>query len=101
VREYVRCFSAPETIRASCADYRAALTIDLEHDDASADEGQKITCPLMALWGDNGFVGRNYDVLETWQPYADHVTGHGLPCGHHLPEEAAAETVDALRTFLS
>ena len=36
MQEYVRCFSDPAAIEASCEDYRAAATIDLEHDDADA-----------------------------------------------------------------
>src|SRR2546430_2430756 len=32
--EYERCFSDPATIHATCEDYRAAATIDLEHDAA-------------------------------------------------------------------
>ncbi|MFD9697721.1 alpha/beta fold hydrolase [Lentzea sp. NPDC059081] len=32
VEEYVRCFSDPAAIAASCSDYRAAAGIDLEHD---------------------------------------------------------------------
>lgn len=98
--EYVRCFSMPETIQATCADYRAALTIDLDHDHASAEAGQKIACPLLVLWGSNGFVGRNYDVLDTWRAYANNITGHALPCGHHLPEEAPRDTAEALLDFL-
>ena len=34
--EYERCFSDPATIHATCEDYRAAATIDLEHDAADA-----------------------------------------------------------------
>ena len=37
--EYLRCFSNPATIHASCEDYRAAASIDLDHD--AADSGQK------------------------------------------------------------
>ena len=33
LNEYVRCFT-PKTIHGSCEDYRAAATIDLEHDEA-------------------------------------------------------------------
>ena len=98
--EYVRCFSDPETIRASCEDYRAAASIDLEHDDADAAVGRRITCPLLVLWGDWGFVGTNYDVLEVWRRYADDVRGQGLDCGHFVPEEAPQQTIDALREFL-
>ncbi|MCH8168437.1 MAG: alpha/beta hydrolase, partial [Proteobacteria bacterium] len=31
--EYLEAFHDPETIRATCDDYRAAATIDIEHDD--------------------------------------------------------------------
>jgi haloacetate dehalogenase len=98
--EYVRCFSDPETIRASCEDYRAAASIDLEHDDADAAVGRRISCPLLVLWGDRGFVGNNYDVLEVWRRYAYNVRGQGLDCGHFVPEEAPARTIAALREFL-
>ena len=43
--EYLRCFSNPETIHCSCEDYRAAATIDLEHDNV--DIGTKLTMPLL------------------------------------------------------
>jgi len=36
--EYLRCFRDPETIRASCDDYRAAAGIDLVHDDEDGDK---------------------------------------------------------------
>ncbi|MFF1819203.1 hypothetical protein ACFVWG_18025 [Kribbella sp. NPDC058245] len=35
--------------------------------------------PLLALWGEHGFVGRNYDVLNVWSDYATNVVGHSLP----------------------
>lgn len=95
--EYVRCFSDPAAIHASCEDYRAAATIDLEHDEA--DIGTKVTCPLLALWGAKGFVERNYDVLAVWRERAADVRGRALPCGHFLPEEAPDETYRELRAF--
>ena len=98
VAEYVRCFCNPATIHATCEDYRAAASIDLLHDEA--DLHQKVNCSLLALWGEKGFVGRRYDVLETWRERASDVRGKALPGGHFLPEEAPAETYEALRTFL-
>lgn len=97
--EYVRCFSDPATIHASCEDYRAAATIDLEHDEA--DIGTKVTCPLLALWGAKGFVERHYDVLAVWRERAADVRGRALPCGHFLPEEAPDETYDELIRFFT
>ena len=52
--EYERCFAIPATIHATCEDYRAAASIDLEHDDADVAAGRKVTCPLLVLWGDEG-----------------------------------------------
>lgn len=96
--EYIRCFSDPATIHASCEDYRASATIDLVHDEA--DMTQKISCPLLALWGSQGLVGRKYNVLESWRERAINVHGQALPCGHYLPEEAPDQTYQALKEFL-
>jgi len=96
--EYLRCFSNPETIHATCEDYRASATIDLEHD--AVDRDQKIDNPLLVLWGQDGFVGRAYDVLDTWREVASNVSGHPVPGGHYIPEEAPQETLNALKTFL-
>src|SRR5687768_10871649 len=50
--EYLRCFRDPQTIHATCEDYRAGATIDLEH--AKEDGDRKVTCPLLVLWGERG-----------------------------------------------
>ena len=96
--EYERCFRDPRTIHASCEDYRAAATIDLEHD--GADRDRKVGCPLLALWGEQGVVERLYDVLGVWRGYASEVRGRALPCGHYLAEERPEETAEELVTFL-
>jgi haloacetate dehalogenase len=100
VREYVRCFTDPAAIAASCADYRAAAGVDLEHDEADAVAGNRVRCPLLALWGRSSFVGRTYDVLDVWRQYADQVTGHAVASDHYVPEEAPDEVLAALRPFL-
>jgi len=102
VDEYVRCFREPAAIHASCEDYRAAVGADLADDDAAAARGQRVTAPLLALWGEHGFVGRRYgDVTEVWREYAATVTGRSLPCGHYLAEEVPRETAAALQHFLA
>ena len=95
--EYERCFSNPTTIHATCEDYRAAATIDLEHD--AADLHAKVECPLLALWGAKGVVNRLFDPIANWQSVARGVTGKALPSGHFLAEEAPAETIVELLTF--
>jgi haloacetate dehalogenase len=47
--EYRRTWRDPAMIHGSCADYRAAATIDLEHD--LADLEQPIRCPTLVLYG--------------------------------------------------
>jgi len=95
--EYLRCFGDPASIAATCEDYRAAATIDLQHDAAEAD--RRVEAPLLALWGERGLVGRTYDVLATWRGKAVDVRGHALPTGHYLPEEAPDATAEALAAF--
>ena len=99
--EYERCFADPRTIHATCEDYRAAATIDLEHDRADVAAGRKVRCPLLVLWGDKGVVHRLYAPLADWAEVADDVRGRSLPCGHYLAEERPDETLAELERFLA
>jgi len=96
--EYERCFRDPGTIHATCEDYRAAATIDLEHD--AADEHARLSCPVLVLWGDKGVVHRLFDPVRDWGDVAKHVRGKALPSGHYLPEEAAEATLSEILAFL-
>jgi haloacetate dehalogenase len=98
--DYLRCVHDPATIHAMCEDYRAAATIDFEHDEA--DRGRRrIASPVLVLWGARGQLDRWYDVLAVWRDWADDVRGRSLDCGHYLAEEAPEETYAELRTFLA
>jgi haloacetate dehalogenase len=99
IQEYLRCYQLPGTIEAICEDYRAAATIDLEHDAADAE--RKLSMPLLALWGTRGVVGQLYDVLDTWRAKATDVRGEGLDCGHVPQEERPLQTAQALIAFLA
>jgi haloacetate dehalogenase len=96
--EYLRCFSDPATIHASCEDYRAAESIDLEHD--AADAAKKVECPLLALWGKHGVIEQLFDCLADWRAAARDVRGAALDCGHYLPEEQPEEVARQLERFL-
>ncbi len=97
--EYLRCFNDPAAIHASCEDYRAAASIDLEHDEADLD--RKLACPVLALWGEKGMVHRLHDVIACWRERAADVSGRPLPCGHYLAEEAPEETAAELVRFFA
>ena len=97
VSDYLRCFSDPEAIVASCEDYRAAASIDLEHDEADLDK--KIECPLLVLWGKHGIIGKHFDMLDIWHHKANNVIGKALESGHFLPEEATNKTLENLLKF--
>jgi len=100
--EYIRCFSKPDVIRATCEDYRAGATVDPEIDRTDRDAGQRITCPMLFLWGGlRGFGGVDIDdPLDVWRAWADDVTGGPLPTGHFLPEEAPDEVAARITAFL-
>ena len=99
VEEYARCFRDPATIHATCEDYRAGASIDLEHD--AADLGRIVDVPLLALWGGEGGLARVFDVLGVWRERFAAVEGRALPCGHFLPEELPEETAAELLRFLA
>jgi haloacetate dehalogenase len=98
IAEYLRCFKDPATIHATCEDYRAGATIDLQH--SSEDGAKRVTCPLLVLWGDRGVVGRLYDPMKIWREHATDVRGKALAAGHFLPEEVPDETLAELLAFL-
>ncbi len=97
---YRAFFLDPGRIHATCEDYRAGRTTDLAHDDASRAAGQKIACPLLALWGASGIPSEaEADPLATWHEWATDVRGFAIDCGHYLPEENPAATGKALLDF--
>ena len=102
LEDYERCFRDPGTIHATCEDYRAAATVDLEHDRADREAGKRVTCPMLVLWGEKGLVHRTYEMPAVWREVCEStVTGRALPCGHFLPEEKPADTTEALADFFA
>ena len=98
--EYRRCIHLPGIVHAICEDYRAAATIDLEHDRADREAGVKVMQPLQVLWGENGIVGKCFDPLAEWRRVAVNVRGGAAPCGHYIPEEAPEALLAEALPFL-
>ena len=50
----------PAAIHAMCEDYRAAVSVDFQQDQA--DRGtRKIECPTLVMWGNRGVIPKWYD----------------------------------------
>lgn len=98
--QYLRCLSDPATAHGICEDYRASITIDLEHDRADLASGKRIECPFLALWGAQGTVGQCFDPLAEWRSWSANVCGEALPCGHYIAEETPQLLLERVLPFL-
>jgi haloacetate dehalogenase len=98
--EYRRCSALPGAFHAMCEDYRAAASIDLEHDRCSRAAGERVTQSLRVLWGEHGVIARCFEPLALWRQVAHLVDGQSLPCGHYIPEEAPEALLAAALPFL-
>jgi haloacetate dehalogenase len=97
--EYRRCWRDPGMIHGSCSDYRAAATIDLDHD--AADIGRKVACPTLAFWGSEGLMHRYFDIAAAWRKRCDDVRSEMLPGGHFFADQFPDQTAQLLLKFLN
>jgi haloacetate dehalogenase len=101
---YIEALSDPQHAHAICEEYRAAATIDRQHDNADVTEERRISCPLLVLWSAKGPLGTWYqDVggpLGIWRKWAIDVVGEAVPAGHFFPEEMPDMTAKLLIDFL-
>jgi haloacetate dehalogenase len=100
---YLAPLSDPDHVHAICEEFRAAATIDREHDASDRAAGRHITCPVLALWSASGPLASWYvddgGPLSLWRELASDVTGGPVDGGHFFPEEHPESTATALRAF--
>jgi len=99
---YVDALTNSEHVHAICEEYRAAATLDREHDATDRTNGRRITSPLLVLWSGRGALSDWYGAagpLVLWREWADNVEGRAVDAGHFFPEEVSDETADALMRF--
>ena len=97
--EYLAAFANPDAIHASCEDYRAAASIDIDHDDA--DRGRKLDMPVLALWAKQGAIETCFDALGLWRQRAERVDGEALDATHYMAEEIPEEIATRMSDFFA
>ena len=102
---YVEALRDPPHAHAICEEYRAAATVDRQHDAADRARGHRISCPLLVMWSAHGALDTWYTAqggpIGVWREWADDVRGQSIEAGHFFPEEAPEQTADALIRFFS
>lgn len=94
-------------VDASCRDYEAGATVDVDVQSKAIGKGEGITVPLLLLYS-QGYLQKRakHPMQEVWGPpysvedvqITAHPIGDGI--GHFLPEEAPDLTADALLKWL-
>lgn len=102
---YVNALRDAAHVHAICEEYRAAATIDRRHDADDSKAGNRIACPMLALWSAQGGLQHWYSSeggpLALWRAWADNVSGGPIQGGHFFPEESPRETAAALLVFFA
>jgi haloacetate dehalogenase len=105
LEEYVSTYRDPDRVHGICEEYRAAATIDVEHDRADKKAFKRIECPMLHLWAEGGpldtFNERDGGPLGIWRQWAPHAQGQAMKGGHFFPEENPDDTAVLVKRFLS
>ena len=96
--KYLKSLEQKKRLHASCEDYRASATIDLEHD--KKDRNKKLNIPIQILWGKRGVIGKQFNSIKIWQKYSNKkISGKEINSGHFIPEQNPKETINQLKNF--
>jgi haloacetate dehalogenase len=102
---YIDALRDPSIVHAICEEYRAAATLDREHDEADRKRSRRIDCPLLALWSAGSALDEWYVAdggpLEIWKNWASDVQGQPVNAGHFFPEELPELTAELLGKFFA
>ena len=105
LEEYVSNYRDPVRVHGICEEYRAAATIDVEHDRADKEASRRIECPMLHLWAESGpldtFYAKDGGPLGIWRQWAPRVYGQAMKGGHFFPEENPDDTAVLVKQFLS
>lgn len=82
------------------ADYRASATIDVAHDQADKDSGNRLRMPVTVLQQDWG-AALGFDAEALWRAWAPDLDHGTVSCGHFMAEEAPELVAAALRRLMA
>lgn len=105
LEEYASMYRDPARVHGICEEYRAAATIDVEHDRTDKEASKQIHCPMLHLWARGGpldtFYTKDGGPLGIWRQWAPRVQGQAIDGGHFFPEENPGDTAILIKQFLS
>jgi haloacetate dehalogenase len=100
---YIEALRDPAHVHAICEEYRAAASLDHDHDIADRKSDRRIACPVLVLWSGYGPLETWYaeegGPVAIWKAWADDVRGRSLNGGHFFPEEIPDATAYELTAF--
>jgi haloacetate dehalogenase len=82
------------------ADYRASAGIDVEHDRADREAGNRLRMPVTVLQQDWG-AALGFDAAALWRAWAPDLEHRTVSFGHFMAEEAPGEVAKEIRTLLT
>jgi haloacetate dehalogenase len=82
------------------ADYRASAGIDVAHDRADRDAGNRLRMPVAVLQQDWG-AALGFDAAALWSAWAPDLRHETVTCGHFMAEEDPAVVAKALRELVA
>jgi haloacetate dehalogenase len=105
LEEYASTYHDQGRVHGICEEYRAAATIDVEHDRADKEASKRIECPMLHLWAERGpldaFYAKDGGPLGIWRQWAPQAQGQAMKGGHFFPEENPDDTAVLVNRFLS
>lgn len=82
------------------ADYRASAGIDVTHDRADRDAGNRLRMPVAVLQQDWG-AALGFDAAALWSAWAPDLRHATVTCGHFMAEEDPAVVAKTLRELVA
>lgn len=82
-------------------DYRAGLSVDVEHDRADRAAGRTIACPTLVAWSvHDDLEDLHGDPADVWRPWVSgQITTARIDSGHHMAEDNPEQLADVLANW--